>query len=429
MSRQTRRSLLATVGTAVVSGLAGCSGLDPFSEETVVEYDESAIAALPGEIPVVPPAMPVQPTDEHITSARNRVRSLLDDTDSSRIPNAVVREKLARERESARSALSPDDTERTNVDALEALTHPRSEAMFVDAGFAAFDNALTKDDIQGRRERHHDDAESFLTDYSYVGPPDDPLGAFAEHARLTDWGYTGERITEPDQHHEYEYTVLHVAELAQDVEWGRTYAADARRLHEHYTATLDDPRDYGELFANVAAPLVDDIASYATPPDPDSLTSDIERDISNTPGAKVLEELGRIRWIGAQDAVENHDDGHVTGAVVSAMRAMTADQAFTDARNAVSDGAYGVPESIDTIAAERAAAVDGLRVLLDTSPELLVRRLAVYVHDPIRNADRTADERPSSVDGSYLYEEYTIANRLAVAAPTVVQRVGETFAS
>lgn len=427
MSRQTRRSLLATVGTTVVSGLAGCSGLNPFSEETVVEYDESAIATLPGEIPVVPPAMPVQPTNEHITSARNRVRSLLDDTDISRIPNAVVREKLARERESARSALSPDDTERTNVDALEALTHPRSEAMFVDAGFAAFDNALTKDDLQGRRERHHDDAESFLTDYSYVGPPDDPLGAFAEHARLTDWGYTGERITEPDQHHEYENTVLHVAELAQDVEWGRAYTADARRLHEHYTATLDDPCDYGELFANVATPLVDDIESYETSPDLDSLTSDIERDVSNTPGAKLLEELAKNRWIGAQDAVENHNNGHITGATVSAMRAITADRAFTEVEDAVSDGAYGVPESVDAIAAERAVAVDGLRVLLDTSPEPLARRLAIYVRNPIRNADRAVEERTVPVDETDLYVEYTLANRFAAAATAVVRRVGDMF--
>ena len=427
MSRQTRRSLLATVGTTVVSGLAGCSGLNPFSEETAVEYDESEIAALPGEIPVVPPAMPVQPTDEHITSARNRVRSLLDDTDISRIPNAVVREKLARERESARSALSPDDTERTNVDALEALTHPRSEAMFVDAGFAAFDNALTKDDIQGRRERHHDDAELFLTDYSYVGPPDDPLGAFAEHARLTDWGYTGERMTEPEQHHEYENTILHVAELAQDVKWGRAYTADARRLHEHYTATLDDPCDYGERFANVATPLVDDIESYETSPDPDSLTSDIERDVSNTPGAKLLEELAKNRWIGAQDAVENHDNGHITGAIVSAMRAITADRAFTEVEDAVSDSAYGVPESVDAIAAERAVAVDGLRVLLDTSPEPLARRLAIYVRNPIRNADITVEERTVPVDETDLYVDYTLANRFAAAATAVVRRVGDMF--
>ncbi|WP_226023674.1 hypothetical protein [Halomicrobium salinisoli] len=426
MSRQTRRSLLATAGAALTGTLAGCGDLDPRSKETSVEYDDSAIAALPGDIPAVPPATPVQPTDVHLTSARDRIRSLLEDTDLSRVPNATVREELARERESARAALSPDD-EGNTVDALAGLTHPRSEAMFVDAGFAAFDDSLTPDDVTARRERHHEDAESFLSDYAYVGPPDDPVGTFAQHARITDWASSGTRLTEPEQHHEYENTVLRVAELAQRVEWGRAYAADARRLHEHYTSTLDDPRDYGERFASVAATLVDDVASHATPPDWEALGSDVDRDIGDTPGEKVLQELSRIRWAGAETAVEHHDDGNDAGAVVPAMRALTADRAFTDARNAISDGAYGVPESVDPVAAERTAAVEGLRALLDTAPELLARRLAGYVHNLLRNADRAADERPGATDGAYLYAEYAVANRFAAAAPAVVQRVRDAL--
>lgn len=427
MSRQTRRSMLATVGTALTSVLAGCSALDPFSDETSVEYDESAITALPGEIPEIPPATPVQPTDAHLTSARDRIRSLLDDADVSRIPNAVVRKELARERESARAALSSDDTGESRVDALAGLTHPRSEAMFVDAGLAAFGGSLTVEDVNKRRERHHQETESFLADYSSVGPPDDPVGAFAEHARITGWGYTGARLTEPKQHREYENTVLHVAERAQTVEWGRAYAADARRLREHYTSTLDDPRNYGERFASIAATLVDDSRSHATPPDWEALTSEIERDVANTPGATLLEELAQIRWGGAQNAVEHHEDGHDIGAVLSAMSALTADRAFTDSRNAVSDGAYGVPESVDPIAAERVAAIDGLRALLDTAPERLARRLVAYVRSPIRNADRTADESPDVAAGPDLYAQYAVANRFAAAAPAVVQRVGETL--
>lgn len=425
MSRQTRRSMLATVGTALTSALAGCSNLTPFSEETSVEYDESAIAALPGDIPSVPPVTPVQPTDAHLTSARDRIRSLLDDTDVSQVPNAVVREELARERESARAALSSDDTGGSQVDALAGLTHPRSEAMFVNAGLAAYGDSLTAEDVNKRRERHHHDAASFLADYSSVGPPDDPVGAFAEHARITGWGYTGARLTEPKQRHEYENTVLHVAELAQTVEWGRAYAADARRLHEHYTSTLNDLRDYGEQFASVAATLVDDIASHATPPDRETLASEIERDVANTPGATLLEELARIRWGGARNAVERRDDGRDVGVVVPAMRALTADRALTDVRRAVSDGAYGVPESVDPIAAERTAAVDGLRALLDTSPGLLARRLAGSVRNPIRNADRTAEESPGVAAGPDLYAQYAVANRFAAAAPAVVQRAGE----
>ncbi|MFC6736201.1 hypothetical protein ACFQEQ_08120, partial [Halolamina salina] len=134
------------------------------------------------------------------------------------------------------------------ADALAGLTHPRSEAMFVHAGLAAFDGELTAADVTERRERHHQDATAFLDDYRHAGPADDPVAALAEHAEITDWGHTGVRLTRANERHEYENTVLRVAELAQGVEWGRAYAADARHLHEHYVSTFDDPRDYGARF-------------------------------------------------------------------------------------------------------------------------------------------------------------------------------------
>lgn len=418
--------MLAAVGTALTGTLAGCSNLDSFSGEARVEYDESAVRALDGDIPAIPSAVPVHPTDDHITAARDRIRSLLANTDISRIPNAVVRDELSRERESARAALSPDDDGESRVEALAGLTHPRSEAMFVSAGLAAFDDSLTAADVEARRDRHHRDAASFLRDYSAVGPPDDPIEAFADHARITHWGYTGARLTEPDQHAEYQNTVLHVAERAQRIEWGRAYAVDARRLYEHYTSSLDDPHNYGEHFASVTATLVDDVASHAAPPDWETLTTEFERDIDDTPGAKLFEELARMRWVGAQQAVEHHDNGRDVGTVVPAMRALTADRAFTDAKTAISDGAYGVPESVDPIAAERAAAVDGLRSLLDTAPRPLARRLAAAVRNPIRAADRMATRTPSGAARD-CYAQYAVANRFAAVAPPVVQRVGNVL--
>ncbi|WP_049980191.1 hypothetical protein [Halolamina rubra] len=427
MSRQTRRSLLAAVGTALTGALAGCGDLDPFSEETPVEYDDDAIAALAGDIPEIPPPVPVQPTDEHVETARERIQTLLDGTDLSRIPNAVVRDVLAREREAARGALSADDDGEPPIRVLPSLTHPRGEAMFVDAGLAAFDDELTEAAVESRRERHHRDAASFLDDYSHVGPAGDPVAAFAEHARITDWARAGARLTEPASHHEYENTVLHVAELAQRLEWGRAYAADARHLHDHYVSTLDDRRDYEERFASVAATLVDDVEAHASPPDWEELTSDFERNVSDTPAERLLEELARSRWIGAQGAVEHHEDGHDVGAILPAMRALAADSAFADAREAVSDGAYSVPESVDPIEAERAAAVKELRSLVDTDPALLARRLAQYAYYPIRNADRSATEGGIAADGRDLYAQYAVANRFATAAPAVVERVGSAL--
>ena len=86
-----------------------------------------------------------------------------------------------------------------------------------------------------------------------------------------------------------------------------------------------------------------------------------------------------------------------------------------------------MPESVDPVAAERAAAVNGLRTLLDTPPEPIANRLAGYARTPLRNADRTADESPGDADGSDRYAQYAVANRLAAAAPPVVRRAGEAI--
>jgi hypothetical protein len=420
--------VLAATGTALTGVLAGCGDLNPLSSETTVEYDESALDTLPGPLPKVPAATPVQPTSAHLAAARQRIRSLLEDTDVSRIPNEAVRQRLAREDETARAALTRDDDhENARVDALTGLTHPRSEAMFVHAGLAAFDDALTAADVAARRDRHHRNAEAFLTDYRYVGPPEDPVGALVEHARITDWGETGVRIGQANRHREYENTVLHVAELAQDVEWGRAYAADARRLHERYASTLDDPRDYENLFSRVADSLVKDVSTHVDAPDWEALTSGFERDIENTAGADLLEEFARGRLNSAQNAVEHHDDGRNALAVGSAMRALSADRALADARDAVSDGAYAVPGSVAPIAEERTAAMEGLRSLLDASPAPLARRLAPYVRIPIRNADEHVREGDVFEPGRHLYAQYAVANRFAAAAPAVVRRVGRAL--
>ncbi|MFC6737364.1 hypothetical protein ACFQEQ_14080, partial [Halolamina salina] len=89
------------------------------------------------------------------------------------------------------------------------------------------------------------------------------------------------------------------------------------------------------------------------------------------------------------------------------------------------DGEYGAPESIDPIAAERTAAVDGLRTLLDSSPALLARRLAQIVHSRIQNADELVRSGAVPEPGRSLYAEYAAANLLATAAPTVAERVGD----
>ncbi|MFC5369102.1 hypothetical protein [Salinirubrum litoreum] len=428
MTDHGRRSLLATAGTALAGTLAGCSTLEGLSSESTVEYDDSALAALPGDVPEVPAPEPVQPTPAHLEAARDRVRSSLAGTDLSRVPNAVVRQRLDRERDSARDALAADETGDSRVEALAGLTHPRAEAMFVQAGLAAFDGRLTATDLTARRDRQQREATAFLDDYRYVGSSGAPAETLAEHARIVEWATTGSRLLEPDQYYEYENTVLHRAELARDIEWGRAYAADARRLRDHYVSTLADTTDYTDRFAGVADGLVVEVETHAAAPDWETLTSDFERDIENTAAERLLEELARRRWSHAETAVEADDDaGDDVLTISAAMHSLVADRAFAAVTEAVEAGAYETPESVDPIAAERTAAVEQLQTLLDTEPAPLASRLASRVATELGNADRQVRQERVSAPASYLYAEYALANQYAAAAPPVIRRVGVTL--
>lgn len=422
MTRRTRRSVLAALGTSLAGALAGCGTLRS-SDEATVEYDESAIRKLPGELPQVPAVVPVQPTAEHVEAARERVRSLLADADVSEVPNGAVRHRLDRERDAARDGLEGDRDGESRADTLSGLAHPRSEAMFVDAGLAAFEGELTESGVATRRERHHRDATAFLDDYRYVGAPDAPVAALAEHATIADWGATGVRLTEPPERDEYENAVLHVAERAQRTEWGRAYAADARRLAEQYRSTLADPQNYGERFASVADTLLADVEQYTATPDWDTIGSGIDRD-TGAVGEKLLEDLVQERWSSAQRTLAQHESGRHAGAILAATRALVADSALADAKTAIAHGEYAATESVDPIAAERAAAVDGFETLLDTEPPLLARRLANRVRVPIRLADENARRSGVTDPERSLYARYAVGNHLAGGAPTVVERVG-----
>jgi hypothetical protein len=425
VTEHSRRSLLAAAGTGLAGTLAGCTS--PLSDEQRVEYDESALTALLTDLPSVPPAEPVQPTAGHVEAARERIRSLLADTDLSRIPNAAVRDRLDREAASARDPLSEASDERTRVDAVEGLTHPRSEAMFAHAGLAAFDGDLAERDLAERRERHRREATAMLGDYRYVGPPDTPIAALAQHARIVGWAGTGVRLLGEDEHQEFENRVLHTAELAKGIEWGRAYAADARRLDDHYRSTLSEPTDYGDRFTRTAATLVDGVETHAEAPDWEALTSGFDRDIEDTAAEILLEELARSRLAHAQNAVEDRDGGRPTLAVLGCLQTLAADRAFVDATDAVDDGAYGIPESVEPIADARTAAVEGLRTLLDTGPAPLARRLAAQVATQIRAADRRVERGRVDTPGDYLYAEYASAKHLAAAAPAAVRRVGDAL--
>jgi hypothetical protein len=420
-----RRSLLAAAGTALTGALAGCTSL--LSDETRVEYDQSALADIPSDLPTVPAAEPVQPTPAHLEGARERIRSLLADTDISRIPNAAVRERLDREAASAREALSESSDDATRVDALAGLTHPRSEAMFVHAGLAAFDGDLDERDLAARRDRQRREATALLDDYRYVSPPEAPAATLAQHARIVGWARTGSRLLGEDERHEFENEVLHAGELAADIEWGRAYANDARRLRDHYRSTLSEPTDYGDRFARAADNLVDAVETHAEAPNWETLASGFDRDIEDTAAEMVLEELARSRLAHAQNAVEDRGDGRPTLAVVGCLQTLAADRAFVDATDAVETGAYGIPESVEPIAAARTAAVEGLQTLLDTAPAPLARRLAAQVATQIRAADRRVDRGRVASPGDYLYAEYATAKHLAAAALPAVRRVGDAL--
>ncbi|GGN08648.1 hypothetical protein [Halarchaeum nitratireducens] len=419
-----RRGFLTATGAALAASLAGCGGRfgggDP-----APDYDVDALAATLDPLPDVPVAVPVQPSREHVSAARERVRALLDG-DVSRVPNAVVRDRLAAEREDARDALA--DSPSSRLDAVSGLAHPRGEAMFVRAGLAAFDGDLTRSDVAARRERVTGALDAFEANRRYVGG-DDPVAALVEHVEIGSWRADAHSVlasTVPDAH-DPENDVLGVAEHAKDVEWGRATLADARRLAARYRGTLSDPVDYGGRFAAAAAALADALPDDATArPDFDAAGTTIERGIADTAAATLLRELRRSRWQNATDVAEERSAGRSPLAVASAMRALVEGAALADATAAIRDGAYARPDAIDVIAAEREAAVDALRTLREDGPAPLASRVASSVRARMRWADRDVrdgvDDRSLADD---VYADYAYAHRVAAAAPPVLDRVAD----
>jgi len=143
--------------------------------------------------------------------------------------------------------------------------------------------------------------------------------------------------------------------------------------------------------------------------------------------AALSEDEGEHRIDVLPSLTHPRGEAMFVGAILPAMRALAANGAFAGARDAVSNGAYGVPESVDPIEDERAAAVEGLQSVLDTAPALLARRLATFAYYPIRNADRSVTDGTITADGRDLYAQYALANRFAAAAPAVVKRVGSAL--
>ncbi|GGM62410.1 hypothetical protein J2752_001518 [Halarchaeum rubridurum] len=425
--RSSRRGVLAATGAALTASLAGCGGLLG-GDEAPPDYDADALAATLDPLPDAPVGVPVQPSREHVADARERVRTLRAG-DVSRVPNAVVRDRLAEKSESAREALAEQSSNR--LDAVSGLAYPRGEAMFVHAGLAAFDGELTAADVAARRERVTAALAAFESERRYVGG-DDPVAALVEHVEIGSWRADAASVlssTEPDAL-DPRNDVLRVGTRAKDVEWGRAALADARRLAAHYRGTLAEPVDHRGRFAAAAAALAGALPADVTDrPDLNDVGAGMDREIAGTAAATLLRDLRRSRWRHATDVADERDAGRYPLAVTAAMHALVEEAALADARAAIRDGAYARPETVDAIAAERDAAVGALRELRQTGPEPLASRIAASVHARLRWTDRDVRDARDGVSDGYLaddvYADYGYARRVAAAAPPVLERVAD----
>jgi len=417
MTPTTRREVLAAAGATL---LAGCSALDSDADD-----DEEPISALRlreivagSTAPIVADELPVGIEQSHIRASTQRVDDLLAELPvpfgPDSVPNGRIRQRLTEAAEEATDRVDEARTAPSRLVALNELQWARGEARYAAAGWAFADRGLTEADLRREREEIVGEADSFRSEFAYLG--DDPVTAalvYGRAERLLDSVLDDRYTPDPGEMSQ----LLAVAEWGDYVESSRAELSDARHFYDQYRSTLSD--DAGS---------VDDRLAAAT----ETLRTDIQRRQKDIPPEPDGDD--RLRW---RLWDEIHDDadantervydpiGPASG-LLAATEGLTALLAADRLGDRLDEG-FDRPETVDDVRAARTEAVDAITSAREASPRVdLVRptladaaRSVSYADEQLREFDR--DVRPSRLDQSIV--EYTASTLRARSVPAACETV------
>lgn len=415
----TRRGVLSVAGATL---LAGCSALD-----SRIDDDDEEISVLrlrevvpeSADDPIVVEGLPVEIEQAHLAASAQRVDDRLADLPipfgPESVPNGHIRRRLTEAAEEATDRVAEARTAPSRLVALDRLQWARSEARYAAAGWAFVDRGLTEADLRNERQAIVDEADSFDSEFAYLGS--DPVTAalvYGQAERLLD-SVLGDRYT-PDPGEMSQ--LLAVAEWGDHVESVRVQLDDARYLYDQYQSTL--PEDAGS---------VDETLSAAT----ETLRTDIQRRQKDIPPEPDGDD--RLRWR-LWDEIHNDADvsteqvydpiGPASG-LLAATEGLTALLAADRLGDRFDDGETLGAETAADVRDARSAAVDAITSALDESPrDDLARPMLADAARAVRFADDRLvefdrDVRPSRLDHPLV--EYTAATLRARGVPAACETV------
>lgn len=428
-----RRALLSGAAAATLGALAGCSGgvLDD-DPPTIPRSDLRA--AVDGDTPTVPEALPIDIEASFIEEQRGVARSKLDGVpvpfDETEIPNGVIRERLNGAYEGALRSLRNATDAPTPSERLRRAAGARADAREVQAGWAAIDGDLTAADLRQSVPDVEADVGTLVDRHTYVG--DDPVRAAVVHDEI-ERRIGGARRWVPGRGWEFTRaeTALDLADIAVDIERARADVEAGVYLLDRFRNSLGAATDQRDRLIDTRATLearIDDRGDSVPAERVDDATSLVDRDIESTAGIKALERLGgetssRIEQVRRADS----DESSPASNVVSATPILTHLRAFERLRDRIEGGddvAVDIAEDVAAFRSNAVAAVESAgeadqgRVLVDAFRPMFAREIGWTDN---RFGDGPEAVRVDSV--SYYVADYVriaaLCSELPAAAETV----------
>ncbi|MBX0293507.1 hypothetical protein [Haloarcula nitratireducens] len=426
--RLTRRGMLASVGAAGASALAGCGGIGDLtgSGETTIRSHELPEVDPDENRQLVAPTVPVAIDGAHLAAARDRTTSLLAELPMplgpDEIPNGHVRGRLLGAADDATDALDEARRAETDFVALRELRRSRERARYAAGGwrFAAGSQSLV--DLRSARQDAVAEAREFESSREYRGS--DPVRAALVHARIE---ALLRRATDDDSPHTEADGggLLTVAEWAEEVETARALLADARHLGSQFSASLS--ADAGTVEAELrraAETLLADVRSRRDDLPPEPTADDW--------GARerIVHELRSDADYGAKRVA---DAAGPASAALDATGRLAAFAALDGVLERIESGEQFAVESAADVRRYRQTAVDALTSALTGSPEPgLTRTVLTDAAGHVWSADWELSRLSGEVRPARLTDpvsSYVVAAALARAAPKASERAAEALTS
>ncbi|SFG91264.1 hypothetical protein SAMN04488063_3265 [Halopelagius inordinatus] len=430
----TRRGALALLGSSL---LAGCSGLGIQSGNDGPELGASALREVTeGSLPSLPRTLPVEISPAFLGDRESWPRIALDGVpaplDSEDVPNGAIRERMSRERASARDALDRADAAESELQRLDALGDAREHAANLLGAWEAIENGLTRNAVVREAASVRDDLSAFADRWTYLGA--DPVRSALVHGELESRVRRADRFLSSElergrRRYDPE-NPLAVGEAAATIEAARTNVAAADHIYDRFVDSLADPTNLRRRFAGAGETLAGRLreASADLPAESEETKAIVGRSIEGTPAESALDGL---RWRAANARGRESGGDDPATELLDMHSLLAAVEAFRTLRDRVTEGDSFTVSSVEDVETRREAAVDAVNAARtdDDYPRLTRAELPTVV-GRLSRADDDIASREGTVRAGWIRREistYVTQRHVAEAIPRASRTVGDAL--